>query len=45
MRTALTVEALSPGWQQSFREMSHRLDQPPAPHPPRPAGRVSSSCA
>ncbi|MFF2123996.1 MOSC domain-containing protein [Streptomyces olivochromogenes] len=36
LRAALTIEALSPGWQQSFQEMSHRLDQPPAPAPAAP---------
>ncbi|SOE33356.1 MOSC and FAD-binding oxidoreductase domain-containing protein [Streptomyces sp. OK228] len=39
LRTALTIEALSPGWQQSFQEMSHRLDQPPAPAPTAPGWR------
>ncbi|MGW4144653.1 MOSC domain-containing protein [Streptomyces mirabilis] len=39
LRTALTIEALSPGWQQSFQEMSHRLDQPPAPAPAAPGWR------
>jgi ferredoxin-NADP reductase len=35
----LAIEALSPGWQQSFQEMSHRLDQPPAPAPAAPGWR------
>ncbi|MEV4453614.1 MOSC and FAD-binding oxidoreductase domain-containing protein [Streptomyces mirabilis] len=39
LRAALTIEALSPGWQQSFQEMSHRLDQPPAPAPAAPGWR------
>ncbi|MFH9963347.1 MOSC domain-containing protein [Streptomyces mirabilis] len=39
LRTALAIEALSPGWQQSFQEMSHRLDQPPAPAPAAPGWR------
>ncbi|MER7690233.1 MOSC and FAD-binding oxidoreductase domain-containing protein [Streptomyces sp. NPDC097610] len=34
LRAALTIEALSPGWQQSFHEMSDGLDQPPAPAAP-----------
>jgi ferredoxin-NADP reductase/MOSC domain-containing protein YiiM len=36
LRAALTIEALSPGWQQSFQEMSHRLDRPPGPAPVEP---------
>ncbi|MFD7087958.1 MOSC domain-containing protein [Streptomyces sp. NPDC059896] len=36
LRAALDIEALSPGWQQSFREMSRRLDQPPGPAPAAP---------
>ncbi|MFD6339752.1 MOSC domain-containing protein [Streptomyces sp. NPDC060131] len=36
LRAALNIEALSPGWQQSFREMSRRLDQPPGPAPVAP---------
>ncbi|MFB6978299.1 MOSC domain-containing protein [Streptomyces scopuliridis] len=36
LRAALNIEALSPGWQQSFRDMSRRLDQPPGPAPAAP---------
>ncbi|WP_323186759.1 MOSC and FAD-binding oxidoreductase domain-containing protein [Streptomyces sp. NBC_00365] len=36
LRAALAIEALSPGWQQSFQEMSGRLDQPPGPAPAAP---------
>ncbi|MFF1914892.1 MOSC domain-containing protein [Streptomyces sp. NPDC058239] len=36
LRTALSIEALSPGWQQSFQDMSRRLDQPPRPSPAAP---------
>ncbi|WP_129766613.1 MOSC and FAD-binding oxidoreductase domain-containing protein [Streptomyces sp. L-9-10] len=36
LRAALNIEALSPGWQQSFRDMSRRLDQPPGPAPVAP---------
>ncbi|MFF2518139.1 MOSC domain-containing protein [Streptomyces sp. NPDC058086] len=39
LRAALAIEALSPGWQQSFQEMSHRLDQPPGPAPAAPGWR------
>ncbi|MFK0024745.1 MOSC domain-containing protein [Streptomyces sp. NPDC090798] len=39
LRAASTIEALSPGWQQSFQEMSHRLDQPPGPAPATPGWR------
>ncbi|MFD8222461.1 3-alpha domain-containing protein, partial [Streptomyces sp. NPDC059697] len=39
LRAALAIEALSPGWQQSFQEMSHRLDQPPGPAPAEPGWR------
>ncbi|WP_405887236.1 MOSC and FAD-binding oxidoreductase domain-containing protein [Streptomyces sp. NBC_01136] len=36
LRAALSIEALSPGWQQSFQDMSRRLDQPPGPAPTAP---------
>lgn len=43
LRTALSIEALSPGWQQSFQDMGRRLDEPP-PHPPRRGGGTSGGC-
>ncbi|MEU9284557.1 MOSC and FAD-binding oxidoreductase domain-containing protein [Streptomyces sp. NPDC048275] len=39
LRAALSIEALSPGWQQSFQDMSRRLDQPPGPAPAPPGWR------
>ncbi|MFE9888881.1 MOSC domain-containing protein [Streptomyces scopuliridis] len=39
LRAALSIEALSPGWQQSFQDMSRRLDQPPGPAPAAPGWR------
>ncbi|MFD9604323.1 MOSC domain-containing protein [Streptomyces sp. NPDC059970] len=39
LRTALSIEALSPGWQQSFQDMGRRLDEPPRPSPAAPGWR------
>ncbi|MER5852173.1 MOSC domain-containing protein [Streptomyces sp. NPDC002012] len=39
LRTALSIEALSPGWQQSFQDMGRRLDEPPRPSPAVPGWR------
>ncbi|WP_326609777.1 MOSC and FAD-binding oxidoreductase domain-containing protein [Streptomyces scopuliridis] len=39
LRTALNIEALSPGWQQSFQDMGRRLDRPPGPAPAAPGWR------
>ncbi|MGW6600238.1 MOSC domain-containing protein [Streptomyces sp. NPDC055036] len=36
LRAALSIDALSPGWRQSFEDMSRRLDQPPGPAPAAP---------
>ncbi|MET8027001.1 MOSC and FAD-binding oxidoreductase domain-containing protein [Streptomyces avermitilis] len=39
LRAALSIEALSPGWQQSFQDMSRHLDEPPGPAPAVPGWR------
>ncbi|MFG2520151.1 MOSC domain-containing protein [Streptomyces sp. NPDC048527] len=39
LRAALSIEALSPGWQQSFQDMSRQLDQPPGLAPAAPGWR------